>query len=426
MLLIFTSKRPILAAVAVLICWLSVPAAAQEFRRLPPITAYISDTEFEILPEYYAIQYYAGQYYTTQETRHQPPITAQISDTDFEILPEYYPGYYYYGERYVSEIDQRVGLPVFFQKSLAHDIHDHTLEFTGLTVLGTQYLFDSQAPGTNPEEAEFIYSEIYNATLARKLPNALTYGVNGRFVSRDPRVGNPTTKLDKRTAGRFDVYLRGIWGQLSYGNNDVRDALLISGRESLVGEANLVFAGYLSPSLKRAFRYRARYSSWLVDTAVDENAENWDAALQHRTKIGVFERALSLNYGGGELRGLYDRHALSTGCQLFYGSWDLTLGLTWEQLDPHSGSATFDRLAASVGTGWKWQRVSLAAGVLLDTVDDGDVGTVTTVGLRYDFSRGLSFNAGYINADTKGFDTDGRPLTATSLSGLRLSFAYGF
>ncbi|MBI2477353.1 MAG: hypothetical protein HYV60_01485 [Planctomycetia bacterium] len=362
MRLIFPYKCPLLAASAVLICWLSVSAAAQELRRLPPITAHISDTQFEILPEYY----------------------------DADIRPEFY-----YEERYVSEIDQRVGPKVFLQKSLAHDIHDHTLEFTGVTVLGTQYLFDSDAPGTNPEEAELIYSGIYNATLARKLPNALTYGVNGRLVTRDPRVGDPTTKLDKRTEGRFDVYLRGIWGQLSYGDFDIRDALLISGRESLVGEANLVFAGYLSPSLERAFRYRARYSSWLVDTAVDENAESWDAALQHRTKIGVFERALSLNYGGGELRGLYDRHALSAGCQLFYGSWDVTLGLTWEQL-------------------------------LLDTADDGDVGVLTTVGLRYDFSRGLSFNAGYIHADTKGVDPDGIPLTATSLSGIRLSFAYGF
>ena len=162
--------------------------------------------------------------------------------------------------------------------------------------------------------------------MARKLPNALTYGVNGRLLTRDPRVGDPTTKLDKRTEGRFDVYLRGIWGQLSYGDFDERDVLLISGRDSLVGEANLVFAGYLSPSLERAFRYRARYSSWLVDMAVDENGENWDVALQHRTKIGVFEKAFSLNYGGGELRGYYDRHALSTGCQLFYGSWDLSLG----------------------------------------------------------------------------------------------------
>ena len=117
---------------------------------------------------------------------------------------------------------------------------------------------------------------------------------------------------------------------------------------------------------------------------------------------------------------------MSTGYQLFYGSWDLALGLTWEQLDPYSGSETFDRLAASLGAGWKWQRVSVGGGVLLDTVDDGDVGVLTTVGLRYDFSRGLSFNAGYINADTKGVDPDGRPLTATSLSGIRLSFAYGF
>ena len=102
------------------------------------------------------------------------------------------------------------------------------------------------------------------------------------------------------------------------------------------------------------------------------------------------------------------------------------MGLTWEQLDPRSGSETFDRLAASLGTGWKRQRVSLGGGVLLDTVDDGDVGVLTTVGLRYDFSRGLSFNAGYIYADTKGVDPDGRPLTVASLSGIRLSFAYGF
>lgn len=352
-----------------------------------------------------------------------PQTMADDSDPDSQALPEFY---FSDEERYVSEIDQRVGPKSIFQKSLAYDVHDHTLEFTGITVLGSQYLFDSETPGTNPEEAEFIYSGIYNATVARKLPNALTYGVNGRLVTRDPKVGDPTTVLDRRTEGRFDVYLRGIWGQLSYGDFDARDALLISGRTSLVGEANLIFAGYLSPSLERAFRYRARYSSWLVDLAVDENADSWDAALQQRTKIGFIERALSLNYGGGEFSGLYDRHALSAGYQLIYGSWDLTLGLTWEQLDPRSGSDTFDRQGASLGAGWKWQQVSLGGGVLWNAVDDGDVGMVTTAGLRYDFSRGLSFNAGYINADTTGVDPDGKPLAAASLSGIRLSFAYGF
>jgi len=328
--------------------------------------------------------------------------------------------------RRISDIDQRVGPKSFFQKSLAYDVNDYTLEFTGVTVAGTQYLFESEVPGTKTDGAEFIYLGVYDVTLARKMPNALTWGVNGRLLTRDPRVGDPTTKLDERTEGRFDVYVRGIWGQLSYGDFADRDVLLISGRNSLTGEANLVFDGYLNPSLERAFRYRARYSSWLVDLALDDDARNWDAALQFRTKAGIFEKAFSLNYSGGDLLDLYDRHAWSVGHQLIYGSWDLTAGVTWEYLEPLGDFGAFDRVAASFGAGWKQERFTFGTGLLFSEVDGGDLGVVATAGLRYDFSRGLSFNAGYIHADTEGVTTDGMPLAEAYLSGLRLSFAYRY
>jgi hypothetical protein len=221
---------------------------------------------------------------------------------------------------------------------------------------------------------------------------------------------------------------------LSYGDFDERDTLLISGRTSLTGEANLVFDGYLNPSLERAFRYRARYSSWLVDLALDEDAKNWDAALQFRTKKGIFEKAFSLTYSGGvlqdyiggDLQDHYDRHAVSAGYQLVYGSWDMALGATWEYLEPLGNFGSFDRVAVSLGTGWKRERLTLGAGLLFTGVDGGGLGPVATAGLRYDFSRGLSFNAGYIYADTEGVGTDGLPLTTAYLSGLRLSFAYSY
>jgi len=328
--------------------------------------------------------------------------------------------------RRVSDFDQRVGPKSFLQKSLAFDVYDHTLEFTGITVAGTQYLFESEVPGTTSDAAEFIYLGVYDLTLARKMPNALTYGINGRLLTRDPKVGDPTTRLDERTEGRFDVYLRGIWGELSYGDFTDRDVLLISGRNSLTGEANLVFDGYLNPSLERAFRYRARYSSWLVDLALDDNARNWDAALQFRTKEGIFEKAFSLNYSGGDLLGRYDRHAWSAGHQLVYGSWDFTAGVTWEHLQPVENFAAFDRVGASLGTGWKRERLTVGAGLFLGEVDGGDLGAVATAGLRYDFSRGLSLNAGYIHSDTEGVATDGTQLATAALSGLRLSFAYRY
>lgn len=328
--------------------------------------------------------------------------------------------------RRVSDFDQRVGPKSFLQKSLAFDVNDYTLEFTGITVAGTQYLFESEVPGTTSDAAEFTYLGVYDVTLARKMPNTLTYGINGRFLTRDPKVGDPTTKLDKRTEGRFDVYLRGIWGQLSYGDFTDRDILLISGRNSLTGEANLVFDGYLNPSQDRAFRYRARYSSWLVDLALDENAKKWDAALQFRTKKGIFEKAFSLNYSGGDLLDRYDRNAWSVGYQLIYGSWDISAGATWEHLEPLGDFGAFDRVVASLGTGWKREQFTVGAGLLLTEVDSGDVGVVATAGLRYDFSRGLSFNAGYIHSDTEGVGTDGVQLATAYLSGLRLSFAYRY
>lgn len=328
--------------------------------------------------------------------------------------------------RHVSEIEQRVGPRSFLQKSLAFDVADHTLEFTGITVLGGQYLFDSDVPKTEADEAKLFYLGMFDVTLARKLPNALTYGVRGRLLTRDLQVGNPNTKLDERTEGRFDVFVKGIWGELSYGDFDDRDTLLISGRTSLAGEASLISAGYLDPSLQRAFRYRARYSSWLVDAAVDEDAKNWDAALQFRTKSGIFEKAFSVNYSSGELSNLYDRHAWSAGCELIYGSWDLTMGVTWEYLEPRTHADPFDRMAGSLGLSWKRERFTVGAGVLLTEVNDSDLGFVGTAGFRYDIRRGLSFNAGYIHADTKGVSTDGRPFGMAHLSGLRMSFGYSF
>lgn len=328
--------------------------------------------------------------------------------------------------RRVSDMEQRVGPKNFLQKSLAFDVADHTLEFTGITVLGGQYLFESEVPDTDPEELEFTYFGLYDVTFARKLPNALTYGVNGRLLTRDLQVGSPNTKLDERTEGRFDVYIKGIWGQLSYGDFDDRDTLLISGRNSLAGEANLISAGYLNPSLQRAFRYRARYSSWLVDAAIDEDGKNWDAATQFRTKSGVFERAYAMNYSGGEIKGRYDRHAWSAGHELLYGSWDFALGVTWEYLTPQTHGDPFDRVIGSLGVSWKRERLTVAAGVLLGEVNDSDLGVVATAGARYDILRGLSLNAGYIHADTEGVATDGVPFGMAYLSGFRFSVGYRF
>ncbi len=329
-------------------------------------------------------------------------------------------------QRYVSEMDQRVAPHSFLQKSLAYNIKDFTLEFTGINVAGTQYLFKSDVPGTNARELEFIYFGLYNATFARKMANGLTYGINGRLLTQDPQVGDPTTRLETKTEGRFDVYVKGIWGQLSYGDYDERDILLISGRNSLTGEANLVFDAYLNPSLERAFRYRARYGAWLVDMALDEDAKRWNAGFQFRTKSGIFEKAYSMNYSGGEILGRYDRHTWSLGHQLVYGSWDLTAGVTWEHLDPLGNFQTFDRVAASLGTGWKKERLTLGAGVLFTEVNNGGLGVVATAGMRYDFSRGRSFNLGYIHADTDGLTSDGFPMADAQLSGLRLSFAYRY
>lgn len=328
--------------------------------------------------------------------------------------------------RRVADVDQRIGPDNFLQKSLAFDVWDHTLEFTGVTILGSQYLFKSDVPDTSVREPAFIYQGIYDVTFTRRMPNALAYGVNGRVLTQDPQVGSPTLRLREMTEVRFDVYLRGIWGQLSYGDFDDRDALIITGRNSLTGEANLVFDGYLSASRDRAFRYRARYSSWLVDAAVDDDGRNWDAATQFRTKSGIFERAYSFNYSGGELQERHNRHAFSLGHQLIYGSSDLSMGVTWESLDPQAGGDNFDRLALSLGTSWKREQLTIATGVLLGEVDGGDLGVVATAGLRYDIMRGLSFNLGYIYADTSGRATDGRPLQSAGLSGLRMSMAFRY
>ena len=321
----------------------------------------------------------------------------------------------------VSDIDRRIAPRTQFQKPIAWEVGDHTFLFEGTSLAGTQYLFDFDpgTPGIGRDHFDLYYAGVYDLRISRKMANTLTYGVNTRLLTSG-------IAGSEATEGRFDVYLRGIWGQVSYGDFDDRDTLVLSARNSLAGEANLFYDGFVNTSPSRAFRYRARYSSFLVDAAVDDDGRNYNAGFLYRSPHETVKRAWSFDYHGGDLYGRYARNGVTFGHMLTYGSWDITAGVSWDHLDPYAGFNSFDRISGSIGTGYKWGRTAVGAGLLVAETGGGDLEYGATAGFRYDFSRGFSFNAGYLYLDSNSLGTDGLPVTAGQLSGIRTSFSYRF
>ncbi len=323
--------------------------------------------------------------------------------------------------RTVSDVDRRIGPRTEFQKPLAWDINDHTVVFEGATIFGTQYQFDFDpgVPGVGPDRFDYFYGGIYDLRISRKMANTLTYGVNGRLLTSGIGGG-------EASEGRFDLYLRGIWGQISYGDFDDRDSLILSARSSLAGEANLFYDGFLNPSNRRAFRYRARYSSFLVDAAIDEDGKNYNAGFLYKSPSSHVKRAWSFDYHGGDLFDRYARNGVTLGHMLTYGAWDFSIGVSWDHLDPYADFESFNRYSGSIGAGYKWGRTTWSAGLLFAETDGGDLEFGATAGMRYDFARGLSFNAGYLYLDSDSVGSDGLAVTTGNFSGIRTSISYRF
>lgn len=323
----------------------------------------------------------------------------------------------------VSDVDQRVGPRTEFQKPIAWDVAGHTVLVEGITAAGGQYLRKQHSAqdlfGDQDDEYALVYEGVYDLRIAKKLPTTFTYGFNGRILLSG--VGDSIINDE-----RFDVYLRNYFGQFSYGNFDDRDALVFSARSVLAGEANLFFDGFFAPSTDRAFRFRSRVSSYLIDAAIDEDGDTYNAGIRFGSPNDYIKKFWSLNYQGGDLLSRYQRNGLSAGYLLSYGSLDVAFGFSYDHLDPYANFATFERLSGSLGVSYKLGATTLAAGALLGETNDGPLETAYTAGFRYDFARGLSLNAGYFYIDSESTGTDGQPLSAGNASGVRTSLSYRF
>lgn len=323
----------------------------------------------------------------------------------------------------VSDVDQRVGPRTEFQKPLAWDIEGHTVILEGITATGGQYLqkrgsgfdlFGAQA-GKNA----FVYEGVYDLRVARKMANTFTYGFNGRILA---------SGVDEsiESQERFDFYLQNYFGRFSFGNFDDRDLIVYSARTVLAGEANLFYDGYFAPSTQRAFRFRTRLSSYLVDAAVDEDGDAYNVGIRYGSPNHYVKQFWSLNYQGGDLFSRYQRNGLSLGYLVSYGSFDVALGLSYDKLDPYADFQSFDRIAGSIGASYKVGRTTVSAGALFGETNHGELETAYTAGMRYDFVRGLSFNAGYFYIDSDSRGTDGEALSAGNVAGVRTSLSYRF
>ena len=327
--------------------------------------------------------------------------------------------------RMSSDIDRRVGPRTTFQKPIAFDVADHTVLFEGIIFSGGTYLFDAvdtRGLITDREDTPVgFYGGLFDLRIARKMSNALTYGFDGRFQLTGE--GGQDTLNDER----FDVYLRGRYGQISYGNFDDRNSLLLSGSTTLSGEANLFFDGYFDPSPDRAFRYRGRFGSFLVDAAIDDDGDAYNFGLLYRSPTPTRKNSLSFDYhGADDYLGLYERDGFTAAYGTSYGSFDVKIAAAWDQFAPHANFDSFERIAGTLCASYKYHAFTWSAGLMLAETNGGDLETTYTAGLRYDMARGVSLNTGWFYIDSDSVGTDGNPITAGDFSGVRTSISYRF
>lgn len=327
--------------------------------------------------------------------------------------------------RMTSDIDRRVGPRTTFQKPIAFDVADHTVLLEGVVFSGGTYLFDAvdtRGLITDREDTPVgFYGGLFDLRIARKMSNAISYGFDGRFQLTGEE------GQDALTDERYDVYLRGRYGQISYGNFADRNSLLLSGRTTLSGEANLFFDGYFDPSFDRAFRYRGRFGSFLVDAAIDDDGDTYNLGLLYRSPTPTRKDSWSLDYhGADDYLGLHERDGFTGAYGTSYGSLDLKLAAAWDQFNPHANFATFERLSGEFCGSYKYHAFTWSAGVMLAETNGGDLETTYTAGVRYDMARGVSLNAGWFYMDSDSVGTDGNQLTAGDFSGVRSSISYRF
>lgn len=325
--------------------------------------------------------------------------------------------------RVISEVDRRIGPRDTFQKPIAYDIADHTVLLEGVLYTGGTYIFEGENSAglvPLPKEWQTFYGGLWDLRIARRMSNSIAYGVDSRFYL----IGDVENGYS--TNNRHDVYFRGRYGQISYGNFDERNSLTLSGRSGLSGEANLFFDGYFNTSERRAFRYRARYSSFQVDAAVDDNGDTYNIGLLYRSPSTTRKDSWSVDYHGGDYFGVYQRDGISADYILSYGSWDFKIGGAWDQFDPYSNYETFDRVAGVFCASYKFHAFTWSAGVMLAETNGGELETTYTAGMRYDMARGLSWNLGYYYMDSESTGSDGNPVTAGDFSGVQTSVAYRF
>lgn len=327
--------------------------------------------------------------------------------------------------RMTSNIDRRIGPRTTFQKPIAFNVADHTVLFEGAVFGGGTYLFDAlNTHGliTDREDTPVgFYGGLFDLRIARKMNNGLAYGVDGRFIL------NGDENRDVISDERFDVYLRGRYGRFSYGNYEDRNALVLSGRTTLSGEANLFYDGYFDPSFARAFRYRGRFGSILVDAAIDDDGDAYNIGLLYRSPTKVRKDSWSIDYhGADDYLGRYERDGFTAAYGMAYGSLDLKIAAAWDQFDPHANFATFERHSGSFCASYKFHAFTWSAGVMLAETNGGELETAYTAGVRYDMARGVSLNAGWFYLDSDSTGTDGNALTAGDFSGVRTSVSYRF
>ncbi|MDF1816033.1 MAG: hypothetical protein P1V20_27785 [Verrucomicrobiales bacterium] len=325
--------------------------------------------------------------------------------------------------RLVSDVDQRTGPRAEFQKPLAWEIGGYTALVEGALITGGQYLHKRPSAvdifAAQQDNYAFKYDGLFDFRLAKKLPNTFAYGFEGRLL---------VSGIDDNatTQERFDVYIENFMGRFSFGNFDDRDLIVYSARNVLAGEADLFYDGFFAPSTRRAFRFRTRLSSYLLDGAIDENGDSYNFGIRYGSPSDYVKKFWSLNYQGGDLFSRYHRNGISAGYLISYGSLDFALGISYDHLDPYSNFASFDRIAGSAGISYKQGRTTVSAGALAGETNNGNTEVAYTTGMRYDFVRGMSLNLGYFYIDSDSTGTDGGAITPGNVSGARSSLSYRF
>ena len=298
----------------------------------------------------------------------------------------------------------------FFEEPLA-------FQFFGFTVTYNQLVDVPVVHDFTEDEASLYPRTVFQGTIERQLPNAITVGAT--YLGVYDRIE------DDEYEDRWAVFASSVWGRLSGGevNETVREA---TRRWRGTGNADLEFDDVLGTLREDdlGVAYQLRLAAYTLNAAIDEDGNSDFGVTYERPNkyvdIRFTGRLTFSEFLSPDDTTLFDTFATGFVTQVEYGSLAVDVGLGYEHFD--STPASGDRYYVSAGVHYKIRRLTVSAEGHWGEIDD-DTEKSAALGLRYDIARGFSANLGY-NYARSDADIDGIPIQDVVISQFIASLRY--